>query len=112
VNQPHSAAEEAAIRRSIDESRPYGTDRWIARTMGPLGWREPGKPGRPGRTAETASQKTDGCPRFPRPKTDGCPRFPRQDASLPFTAVFGHVSPLTPALSPWAHWERETEGVV
>jgi putative transposase len=47
VNQPQTAAEEAAIRRSIEEGRPYGTDRWIARTMGRLGWREPGKPGRP-----------------------------------------------------------------
>ena len=51
VNQPQTAAEEDAIRRSIKEGRPFGTDRWIARTMGSVGWQEPGSPGRPSKKA-------------------------------------------------------------
>jgi putative transposase len=47
VNQPQTAAEEEAVRRSIKENRPYGSERWILRNMDRLGWREPGKPGRP-----------------------------------------------------------------
>lgn len=47
VNRPQTQAEEAAIRRCISQSRPYGDERWLKRTMTPLGWTEPGRPGRP-----------------------------------------------------------------
>ncbi len=47
VNQPQTPAEQEAIRRCIRQSRPFGDDRWLKRTMVRLGWSEPGKPGRP-----------------------------------------------------------------
>ena len=47
VNQPQTAAEEAAMRRCIRQSRPFGDDRWLSRTMRQLGWTEPRPPGRP-----------------------------------------------------------------
>lgn len=47
VNQPQTAAEEAAIQRCIRQNRPFGDDQWLKTTMGRLGWREPGQPGRP-----------------------------------------------------------------
>jgi putative transposase len=46
VNKPQTTAEEAAIRRSIKESRPFGDDQWLKQTMQHLGWREPARPGR------------------------------------------------------------------
>jgi putative transposase len=47
VNHPQTAAEEQAIRQSIRQSRPYGSDAWIKKTMTTLGWREPLNRGRP-----------------------------------------------------------------
>jgi REP-associated tyrosine transposase len=48
VNRPQTATEEeAAIQRSIREGRPYGSQKWIGRTMKQLGWREPLPRGRP-----------------------------------------------------------------
>jgi putative transposase len=47
VNRPQTAAEEAAIQRCIRQNRPYGSERWIGRTMTKLGWREPLPRGRP-----------------------------------------------------------------
>jgi putative transposase len=47
LNQPQTAAEEDAIRRCIRQSRPFGDESWLKRTMKRLGWCEPGHPGRP-----------------------------------------------------------------
>jgi putative transposase len=47
VNRPQTAAEEEALRRSIAQSRPWGSDKWMKQTMHRLGWREPLKRGRP-----------------------------------------------------------------
>jgi putative transposase len=47
VNRAQRAAEEEAIRRCVRESRPYGSERWVNKTMTKLGWREPQKRGRP-----------------------------------------------------------------
>jgi putative transposase len=47
VNAAQTASEVDAIRKSVVEQRPYGSRQWVARSMGRLGWREPGKPGRP-----------------------------------------------------------------
>jgi putative transposase len=47
VNRPQTATEEEAIRRSIREGRPYGSARWIERTIKRVGWRESRPPGRP-----------------------------------------------------------------
>ncbi|MGB7158515.1 MAG: transposase [Tepidisphaeraceae bacterium] len=47
VNLPQTPREEEAIRRSIREARPYGSEAWVKRTMTKLGWREPARPGRP-----------------------------------------------------------------
>ena len=47
VDRPQTAAEEAALRRCIDQGRPFGDERWLKRMGRTLGWREPGKPGRP-----------------------------------------------------------------
>jgi len=47
VNRPQTPAEEEAVRRSIGEGRPLGSERWMRRTMAALGWREPQPRGRP-----------------------------------------------------------------
>ena len=47
VNRPQTAAEEEALRKSIAEARPFGSERWMKQTMRRLGWREPLKRGRP-----------------------------------------------------------------
>ena len=47
VNRPQTAAEEEALRQSIVQARPFGSDKWIKQTMRGLGWREPLKRGRP-----------------------------------------------------------------
>jgi putative transposase len=47
VNAPQTPAEVEAIRRCLRESRPYGSDKWIRKTITKLGWREPKKRGRP-----------------------------------------------------------------
>ncbi|HEV2687558.1 MAG TPA: transposase, partial [Bryobacteraceae bacterium] len=52
VDQPQTEAEEAALSRSIRESRPFGSERWTASMKQKLGWREPGKPGRPRKKKE------------------------------------------------------------
>jgi putative transposase len=46
LNLPQTAAEEAAIQRSMRTGQPYGSDGWIKRRLGALGWRNPGKAGR------------------------------------------------------------------
>ncbi len=47
VDQPQTAAEEAALSRCITESRPYGSERWLEKVKKTHGWREPLKRGRP-----------------------------------------------------------------
>jgi len=47
VDRPQTAAEEAAVRRCISESRPCGDDLWMAKMKKTLAWREPLKRGRP-----------------------------------------------------------------
>ena len=47
VNRPQTRAEEEALRQSVAQSRPFGSERWMKQTMRRLGWREPLKPGRP-----------------------------------------------------------------
>ncbi len=47
VDQPQTAAEEAALARCIKESRPYGGSDWVERIKSVNGWREPKKRGRP-----------------------------------------------------------------
>ena len=47
VNRPQTPREEEAIRRSLRQDRPYGSEAWMKRTMAKLGWREPRPRGRP-----------------------------------------------------------------
>jgi putative transposase len=47
VDQPQTAAEEAAMARCLAQSRPYGEERWIKKVQTALGWHEPMKVGRP-----------------------------------------------------------------
>lgn len=47
VDRPQTAAEEAAVLRCLNESRPYGTDRWVDKFKQTLGWQEPLKSGHP-----------------------------------------------------------------
>jgi putative transposase len=49
VDRPQTAAEEAAVSRCVRESRPFGSERWLAKFRKILGWRDPLKPGRPAR---------------------------------------------------------------
>ena len=47
IDQPQTAAEEAALLRCLKEGRPYGSERWIEKMKKLHGWREPLKRGRP-----------------------------------------------------------------
>ena len=40
VDRPQTAAEEAALRRCIQEDRPLGTAAWLEGVQKELGWRE------------------------------------------------------------------------
>jgi putative transposase len=50
VNQPQTAAEEEAMKTSIERSRPFGDDRWQRQIAAKLGlrscFRDPGRPAR------------------------------------------------------------------
>jgi putative transposase len=47
VNRPQTATEEEAMRQSIAQSRPLGSEKWIKQSMRRLGWRDPLPRGRP-----------------------------------------------------------------
>jgi len=47
VDRPQTAVEEAALRRCVNESRPFGERQWLETVQKQLGWREPLKRGRP-----------------------------------------------------------------
>jgi putative transposase len=47
VNRPQTAAEEDAIRRSVNQQAPFGSETWIRRTMKSIGWTPAKRPGRP-----------------------------------------------------------------
>jgi hypothetical protein len=49
IDQPLSAAEEAALQPCLQESRPFGRNIWIDRIKNDHGWREPPKRGMPSR---------------------------------------------------------------
>lgn len=47
VDQPQTPAEEAAMLLSIQQSRPFGDEKWVNKVSDKIGWREPLKVGRP-----------------------------------------------------------------
>jgi putative transposase len=47
VDEPQTATEEAALRRCLEQGRPYGEETWVKKIQRSLGWREPMKVGRP-----------------------------------------------------------------
>jgi putative transposase len=47
VNKPQTAAEEQALRQSIQQNRPYASEAWLKRNQTKLPWRPPQKRGRP-----------------------------------------------------------------
>lgn len=53
VDRPQSKTEEDALRRCIDQNRPFGDDRWLNKMRKTLGWREPLKIGRPRKEKES-----------------------------------------------------------
>lgn len=47
VDRPQTAAEEAAVLRCINESRPFGDGKWLEAMKKTLAWRDPLPRGRP-----------------------------------------------------------------
>jgi putative transposase len=47
VDRPQTAAEESALKRCIEQGRPFGDQRWLKKMEKTLGWREPRPRGRP-----------------------------------------------------------------
>jgi putative transposase len=48
VNAPHTAAEEAAVRRSVRRGQPFGSEAWVKKTVEQLGQEKTIQPiGRP-----------------------------------------------------------------
>ena len=55
VNEPQSAAELAALRRSVNRGCPFGDDQWTDETVGQLSLESTMRPrGRPGKVATSA----------------------------------------------------------
>ena len=61
VARPHTEAELAALRRSVERGAPYGSAAWVARTAAELGLE--------------SSLQAPGRPRKPTPADDGCGLF-------------------------------------
>jgi len=51
VDQPQTAAEEAALQSCIATNRPFGSEKWLDHMKSNFAWREPLKPGRPRKTS-------------------------------------------------------------
>ena len=47
VDRPQTPTEEQSLLRCVNESRPYGDEKWLILMKKKLGWREPLKRGRP-----------------------------------------------------------------